>query len=168
MRVTAALHYDALFVTPLRIREYYASRVISLSALALLVSSTIVIFSRGLPENIFVFLISVFLASALFTLFGMAIGSKTKTVNSYFIVSVGYTIILALPILNFLHLVTSKIFLVIPTSSVLFLMRASLLGGDPLHITAHISYLLLWNVVIALWAWKRFKRYVIYGIGGTK
>lgn len=160
--------YDGLFVTPLKVIEFFISRVVSLTVLALSVSVILVLVAKGIPENIIVFLFVVILSSMLFTLIGMAIASKAKTVNSYFIVSIGYTMILVFPILDFLHLYSSKFFIVIPTASVLFLLKASLGGGDFIEIILHAGYLVLWTGAAAFWALKRFQKFIIYGIGGVK
>jgi len=160
--------YDGLFVTPLKTIEFFFSRVLSLTLLALIVSFIIILSAKGIPYNLLIFILAVILSSSLFTLVGMAIASKAKTVNGYFITSIGYTMILVFPMLDYLHLYSSKFFMIIPTASALFLLEVSLKGGNLLEIVGHFLYLFFWTFIAAFWAWKWFHRYVIFRIGGAK
>lgn len=160
--------YDGLFVTPLRVYEFFFSRVVSLTLLALAVSFIIVLSSHGIPQNLPVFIGTVILSSSLFTLMGMTIAAKAKTVNNYFISAIGYTIIFVFPLMEYLNLYSSKFFFVIPTSSALFLLEASL-KEDPVDMPlAHFAYLTICTGIAAFWAWVWFKRHIIYRIGGSK
>ena len=90
---------DYLLVTPLRIREYLISKMVSLTVLALLASVIIVIFSYGTIFNWLLLLSGIVLTSFFYVLIGFVAVARFNTVNDYIFSSVLYMILLNYPLL---------------------------------------------------------------------
>ncbi|MBN2898991.1 MAG: ABC transporter permease [Clostridia bacterium] len=73
-----------LRVTPLRLEAYLMSKIISLTAIGLLVSLVLAL-AIQVKVNILLLVIGVVITSVFFTLFGIRIGSASTSINVFFI-----------------------------------------------------------------------------------
>jgi len=96
--------FEALFITPLRVKEFIGARIFSLTAISLLTSFLIAIVVRGFAFNYILLFISLCLTAIFFTLQGLTIAVVTKTVNEYLIYSIIYSFILVIPIFELLNI----------------------------------------------------------------
>lgn len=151
----------SLFVTPLKLNEYILSKVISLTVLALLSSLLISVVLLGFNFNIPVFILTVTLASILFTLIGITLGVRAKDINHYLFVSALYLLPIFFPVLGFLGIVNKYIFMIIPTHSILNLLNFSILGVKSGSLVVDFGILLVWIVLAFFWARSWFVKYII-------
>ena len=90
-----------LIVTPLLVKEYILSKVITLSTLAVFVSLIITYFSsiKG-PINYIVLATSTFFAANFFTIVGILIVINCSNLNEYFTKIIPWMLLLSLPCLG--------------------------------------------------------------------
>ncbi len=131
---------DALFVTPLRVSEYLLSKVISLSLLATM--ATVILFVVVSHELSFLptLIILVWANMFLYTLLGIGISSKVKSVNHYFMLGVPVGMILFLPLLTYFDLIELPFLYLLPTEPTLEMLTGKF---SPLS----ISILVIWMIL---------------------
>ncbi len=154
---------NALFVTPLRVHEYIWAKVLSLTLLAVVTSVMIASVGLGFGQfRLGLLIVGIILSAICFTLLGITLAIRVKTVNQYFIGSALYSVFF-LPLLNYTGLIDVPWLNLLPTAAVLDLLSAALLHS-PVH--AGSFFLLIGWIGIAFW-WAQiwFKRYIIWGIG---
>lgn len=158
---------ESLFVTPLRIGEYIAAKLISLTTIALIASFTIMLSLFGFNFNPFALFAGVTLTSIFFTLFGIIVASYTRTVNGYLITSGLVTPIFFVPFLHYIGF-SSPLYYIFPTKGALILLEAMFTpqGAGP-TIYAMVS-LPLFCGLIYLAAHSRFKKAILLRIGVTR
>jgi len=93
---------DSLFVTPTRLHEYLVSKVVSLALLSLVSACVICYISFGTEVNLLFLVAGVLLSSIFFTLVGITLAVRIKTLNQYIMTSPLYIIVLYLPLVEVL------------------------------------------------------------------
>lgn len=164
---------ESLFVTPLRLHEYFVSKILSLSLIAVATSLLIAFSVFGLRFNLFLLLLGVALSSAFFVALGLGVSSQFTGIGDYLIRSPLYILAFFLPLLElngFLDLgAFSLLVRLLPSYGGMYLIEHSLKGGAGVGgVLAAISSLLLWTGLGYLWASGMFKRHVIFQIGGGR
>lgn len=114
----------AQVVTPLRIWEYLASKVITLTGLSLLENLLIVGLGYGLNFNLLPLLIGMSLATTLYTLVGFVAVSRYDSINEYLFPSFLYTLVFIPPFLPYMGLGESWLFYLHPLQAPLLLTKA--------------------------------------------
>lgn len=154
---------QALFITPLRLRDYFLSKVLSLSTLALATSLAIALFAVGPVFNILALIVGVTLTSILFVTLGLAFVSRFKVLNFY-LFSAGLAVaLMSLPLLGFLNIWDSLLFWLFPTQPCLVVIAAAFRPESyPFweYILAMVV-LLAWIAGAWLWASRWYPRYVL-------
>lgn len=134
---------QALAVTPVRPGEYFASKALSLTLLALLMSLGMTLAGAGTRFGLIFFLPAVIFTSVLFVFIGIAGASRVKTFNQYFIVIPICMAPAVLPFLNFFQITDTWIWYVIPTQASLLLFQAALEGTAEITGT-ELTYAFTW------------------------
>lgn len=156
---------ESLFVTPLRLFEYIAAKVLSFTLLGLITSLIIIISSTGFSISFAPVIICIILSSILFTLFGFPLAAYAKTVNHYFIIGGVLMIPFWIPLIEYFGIVHSPLFIVFPFSSCLVLLKAGFTEvsiGDQI---IAIMILLFWTGIAAFWAYRWFYKYIVLNTG---
>jgi fluoroquinolone transport system permease protein len=159
---------ESLFVTPLRLGEYFMSKVISLTLIALLMSSVIMVLVNGIPPYPLPFVLGVLLSSIFYTLLGFILSARARTLNEYFVSALLCTFIVGLPVVDFLALYQNPLFYVLPTQASLLLIHGAFQSVSFLGIVYGILNLTVWSILAYIWARRRFTTYVILKIGGRR
>ena len=157
--------FESLFVTPLRIWEYLAVKVLSLTLIALLMSFAVVLGGYGWRFSPLPLFLGVGLTSAFFTLTGLALASRVRTMNGYFGVTAIVLIAAPLPLLDFFGILSSPLFLPFPTQASLVLFRAAFGTPSAGELAYGVLTLLLWIAGAGLWASRWFRTYVLVQAG---
>lgn len=110
---------EAIFATPLTVSEYLTSKIISLSIIATL--ATVVLFLAVKKEFTFlpVLLLLVWSNMFLYTLMGIGLASKVKTVNNYFVMGIPVGLLLFLPLLTYFNIIKFELIYFLPTEPTL-------------------------------------------------
>lgn len=86
---------NSIVVSPVKVREYIASKCISLGIISTIVAVIIALFAGN--DNIFSVIVGTLFGSILFTLFGMIVGSKVGSLNQFILATVPFEIICFIP-----------------------------------------------------------------------
>lgn len=153
----------ALLATPLRFREYLASKLATLTALALIMSLVVIAAGYGLRFNPALLVLGVIFTSLVSLLVGFIFVAPFDSISEYLIPGQLPTLVLVAPLVHFFGIWESPIFYLIPTQGSLLLL------GDAFGITQlsawqiayAILYQLLWIAGLALLARRVFDRYIV-------
>jgi len=148
---------EAQVVTPLRRQEYLAAKVISLTLLAILENLLITFLIYGLRLNLPILLLGLFLAAALFELFGFAVVIRYDSVNEYIFPAVLYTMLLSLPLIDFLGLWQSPLFYLHPIQAPLLILKAAFEPVPAGQLLYGLAYSSFW-----IWLLTRLSQHAFY------
>ncbi|PSP78068.1 hypothetical protein BRC81_08405 [Halobacteriales archaeon QS_1_68_20] len=112
---------DALVTSPLGDRGYLASKVLSLSLLAVAASTMVAVLGHG-ATNLPVLIVGVALGASLFVLVGFVSVARFDSVNEYFLGAVGWGSVLFLPLFGYVGLLQSPLLHLLPVQPVLVLV----------------------------------------------
>lgn len=157
--------HDPLFVTPIRVREYLLSKAGSLSVLSLLAAWVIHVAASGVPQSPIGFSIGIILTSSFMTLLSIGVVARCQTINGFILLSQVFVLPFILPLLGYFKIWNSNVFLLLPTEGTLRLLSSGTSTMSLGNYMYSISILLLWNVVIYVWAKWSFEQHVMMRIG---
>ncbi|MTI60251.1 MAG: hypothetical protein FH762_09795 [Firmicutes bacterium] len=152
---------DYLIVTPLRIREYLISKMVSLTVLGLLASVIIVIFSYGTIFNWLLLLSGIVLTSFFYVLIGFVAVARFNTVNDYIFSSVLYMILLNYPLFEYLGLYKSYFSYFSPAKASLLLIGGAFTVVEVWQLIYAIAYLIVAIIIVYHFAYKSFYRFFV-------
>lgn len=154
---------DALVTSPLGDRGYLASKVVSLSLLAVTASTLVAVLGHGSVPGLPVLVVGVALGGSLFVLVGFVAVARFDSINEYFLGAVGWGSVLFLPLFGYLGLVETRLFYLLPAQPVLLLVEGGFRPLAPWQVGYGVGYLLLANVLAYAWARRAFRRHVVRG-----
>lgn len=156
---------ERLFVTPFQIREYLISKVASLTLLALSTSFVIKIVAFGFSYNPFPLLLGVTLCSIFFTLLGIALAVRVKTVNGFLFMSPLYITFFYLPLVDYFSNWVTPLVYINPGNSALLLIGATFHPISNAEMALAVMILLIWIGVAYWWAKYSFYQKIILKVG---
>ena len=157
---------DALWVTPLRLDEYFLSKTISLTGLAMAESVALTVLGYGVALNWPCLLLGLFTMSVVYNLAGLAVVARHTEVTDFLIPSVGLLIVAQLNFLDYFDVVPAPwrfVFYLWPTQGPLLLLEAAfypVAWGDLVYaVVASAAFI----VLFWFWARREFARHLIAG-----
>ena len=158
----------ALVSTPLRFREYLASKLITLTALAVVMSLVVVGVSYGYGFRAAFLVLGVIFMSVISLLVGFITVSPFDSISSYIIPSGIPLLVMGLPLIHFLGLSESPLLYLIPTQGSMLLLGAAFETASlaAWQILYAVLYQLLWICGLILLAYQTFDRYIVSSKGG--
>ena len=153
----------AAFSTPLRIDEWIAAKLGSLTLLAVVASLAITLPLHDVQLRPLWFLAAVIPTSTCFVLVGIVAGTRFETVNRYLLGGGALTLPLALPMLAPLGVLDSPMFALLPSGAGLELLGYGL-GLAPVQLGSAVRALVVmgvWNFCMWRWARAWMRRYVL-------
>jgi fluoroquinolone transport system permease protein len=157
---------DNLFVSPLYLREYLLSKAGSLAVLSVLTSMVIHISVLGVSSINVSFVLGVGLTSLFFTLLGIGVAVRCRSLNAFFLLAPLYTLVFLLPLLSYFNVYETLLISLLPTHSSLLLIEASFNKLPLFTAVGHILWLICWIFLAYFWAYRSFDRFVLQKIGG--
>lgn len=159
---------SALVATPLRFREYLASKLATLTALAVVMSLVVALAGYGPGFNAALLLAGVVLTSLVTLLVGFITVSPFTSISSYLVPSSLALTVLGLPIFYFLGFLTHPVFYLLPTQGPMLLLGGAFDPGllDAWQVAYALVYPVLWISGLAFLAQRAFDRYVVERKGG--
>jgi len=157
---------QALTVTPMKTRNYFLAKIISLSTLSVVSALLFVFLAHGFEFNYLYMFLGVILSSVFFILLGFVLVSKCNSINEYLLrMSSSFLLLFIPPMLQALGLYENIIFYLWPSQA-----SFSLLGGvfgevGLLETVYAVAYLALWTVLCYYLAKKAFYKHIIMGGG---
>jgi fluoroquinolone transport system permease protein len=156
---------EAQVVTPLRSREYLASKVITLAGLAFVENLLIVSAGFGWRFALGPLALGVALMTTIFGLYGFLVVARYDSINEYLFPSLWYTVVLLVPLLDYFGLWRSWLFYLHPVQAPLLILRAAF---QPIEVWEWVYSLLyggLWVGVMVVLSDRAFKHFVIAKAG---
>ena len=155
----------AQVVTPLRTREYLASKVITLTFLSLLENLLIVGLGYGLDFGLLPLLVGMILAAAIYTLAGFVAVSRYDSINEYLFPSFLYTLLFIPPFLPYFGLGESWLFYLHPLQAPLLLTQAAFQPVAMWQWLYGVLYSGLWIGLFFWWSRQAFAQFVVAAEG---
>jgi len=152
----------SIVVTPLKVKDFILSKLISLSAISVISSLIIAYLSTDKTFNVIVLVLSIILSSSFFTLMGVIIASSTKTLNGYFVKMIVWTMLVASPLL-LLMVTDSNLLSLFPVVAMLRLVMGAFNSIGKIESLLLMCYLILINYLTFRKTIDVYERKVIYG-----
>lgn len=150
---------ESLFVTPLRLGEYLASRLLSLGLLSVSSSTAIVVGVTGRLPVPHLFFPGVLLTAGIFTLLGFAVAARVRSFNEFIFAAAGVMLPACVPLVDHFGLVHSPLFYIFPTRASLLLIRGNSTGAA--EAVYAFAYLAVWFWLAWRLAVREFRARVI-------
>ena len=153
-----------LIVTPLLVKEYILSKVITLSTLAVAVSLIVTVFtSITNPINYIILITSTFLTANFFTLIGILIVLNCTNLNEYFIKVIPWMILLSIPCLSLIGIPYGELFSIIPSVASIQLIFGAFHEITLIKYVILTVYMLIINIYLLSFVSKKFDETMTYG-----
>lgn len=153
----------ALLSTPLRFREYLASKLATLTALAIVMSLVVIGVGYGFVFDPALLVLGVLFTSLISLLVGFIFVAPFDSISEYLIPGQLPTLLIVAPLVYFFGIWESPIFYLIPTQGSLLLLGGAF-GITQLlawQIVYAVLYQLLWVAGLTLLARRVFDRYIV-------
>jgi fluoroquinolone transport system permease protein len=147
--------------TPLRVGEYLASKVVTLTALSMAETLVIVPMLAGTRFNTLLLVTGGILAAALYCLSGFIVAARYDSVNEYLLPSGAYVAVLWAPLLAQLAQWQHWLLYLHPLNAPLVLIKAAFDPATPLQVLYGLFYSLGWIVLLYLGSRQAFRRWII-------
>ncbi len=153
----------ALLSTPLRFREYLASKLATLTALAAVMSLVVVVAAYGLRFDAALFVLGVVFTSLISLLIGFIVVAPFDSISRYLIPSQVPMVVLGLPLLHLFGVWESPLFYLLPTQGSVLLLGGAFgtVSLSVWQVAYAVIYQLVWVYGFAVLARWAFDRYVI-------
>ncbi len=158
--------YDSLLTSPLRTAEFLLGKVASLAILSIGSAWVIHGFSAGVPAFPIRFIVGVGLTSVLFTLLGIGVAVRSRSLNGFIMMTQLYAIVLVLPLFMVFKVWDSPLLYLFPTMGSLLLMDAALRPVEIWEVGYSIMILCIGIALLWMWAYRSFELHIRQKLGG--
>ncbi|UQZ76911.1 hypothetical protein C2I17_21490 [Niallia circulans] len=152
--------FSTLYVTPLKIHEYLISKVMSLTLLAAVTSIVLLVAIHQISFHVVPFLLAVILCSMFFTLLGINLAVRVKSVNVFLYTSPLFVIVFYLPLVDYIGIYDTPIFFILPTHAILLLMEGAFRGVSIGIYLYSVVILAVWIGLVYLWTYRSFQQFL--------
>ena len=153
---------QSLFVTPLEPSQYIWSKTISLSLIAVCMSILVYLPVWHFTAYTLLLLACIAFTAGTFVLLGLGLAARVDTINQYFGLIMGVSMLLILPVLPYLLLEQHPVFLFLPYVASLDLMLGARESLPLWRIFLDIILLVAWGYIAYKFALRRVTRYLVY------
>lgn len=151
---------NSIAVSPVRVREYIISKVVSLGIIGTLVGVVLAVVA-GI-ENVLTVLIGTFLGSIIFSLIGLLAASVSKSLNHFMVVTMPFELLCILPPIIYLFGYRNSFMLLHPGCIVIRLME-----GEVGNLGFLLLYLLCW-IILMYFLTELLVKKMFQSVGGMK
>ncbi len=152
---------EGLVVTPLRQGEYLAAKLISLTLLTLVENGAIVTAVFGFRYNILMFIAGLGLMACFNILLGFIVVARYDSINRFLLPSVLVTMLLTIPLLDYLDLWTSPLIYLHPVQAPLLLLKGAFEPIMAWQAVYGVVYAVLWAGLMFNYSQRIFYRFII-------
>jgi fluoroquinolone transport system permease protein len=160
---------DAVVTTPLRFHEYLASKVLTLTALSVLLAVFVATTTHGLDYNLPVLVLGATLGTVLMLLLGFLTALPFTSVSDWFMPAVVPIAVFNLPIIGYSGLWETPWLYLVPTHGPLLYLGAAF--DQKTLSTWQVAYGVLYPVLFAAGMWllakRTFTKHLIAKTGGA-
>ncbi len=154
---------NVVMVSPLRPTEYLASKLITLTALALVESAIMAGVAYGLGFSFGWLVLAVVMRASMGVAVGVAVGVRYSSITRFLLPAIVASLAFDLPNIWYLELWPSPLFYVWPSMPPLLLAKAAFLPVDPLQLVYAFVYGTLVVGAALFWASRAIDRFVVRG-----
>lgn len=151
---------EARVVTPLRSGEYLLVKLLALSLLALVENLLITALFTGFRFALLPMVLGLLATGAIFSLAGFLVVVRYDSINEFLMPSIGYLLLLLLPLVDFFGVVESPLFYLHPLQAALVLMEGAFRPLGWLEWAYALLYSLSAAVVLFFLGRRAFRRFV--------
>jgi fluoroquinolone transport system permease protein len=152
----------SLFVTPLEPSAYIRAKSISLTLIAVSMSILVYLPVWQFSAYSILLLVTVAITAGTFAMLGLGLAAKVDTVNAYFGVQIGVSMLLLLPVVPYLLLNQHPAFLFLPYIASLDLMLGALEPMPAWRMALDFLFLFLWAYLAFRFSLQRVTKHLVY------
>jgi len=155
---------QSLTVTPMKIRNYFFTKLISLTVIALVSALLFVFLAHGFEFNYFTLFSGIILASVFLILVGFILVSRCRSINEYLVLMMMIMLLLFIPpILHTSGIYQHDIFYLWPSQAA-FTLFQSVFNEIPINEVLYgLAYLVFWIFLSFYCAKKAFYKHIVMG-----
>ena len=153
---------QSLFVTPLEPSQYIWSKTISLSLIAVCMSILVYLPVWHFTAYTLLLLACITFTAGTFVLLGLGLSVRVDTINQYFGLMMGASMLLILPVVPYMLLDQNPLFLFLPYVASLDLMLGARESLPLWRIFLDIILLVAWGYIAYKFAIRRVTQYLVY------
>lgn len=151
----------SLFVTPLEPAAYIWSKTISLSSIAIVMSMLVYLPVWQFSAFSLILLGTIAFTALTFTLLGVGLAAGVNTINGYFGIQMGVSMLLLLPVVPYLLLDQHPAFLFLPYLASLDLMLGAMDPLPPWRIGMDLISLTTWAYLAYRFTLRKVNRHLV-------
>jgi fluoroquinolone transport system permease protein len=155
-------------VTPLRTWEYLASKVVTLTVLALVESIAFVLIAIGPNFAAFPLIVGGASACVIYTLIGFVAVARHDSISEYLFASCLYLVVLSVPFIPLSGLADGPLFYLHPLQPPLSLMKAAFMPVARWEIIYGVACSAMWFVPCFFWSLRAFDRFLVAREGAAR
>lgn len=160
-------------VSPLRSSEYLVSKITTLTLLATIESTVMIVgtmiimsFSNTVSiPNLFVLYVGILSICVMYTLIGIGLVVRYDKITEFLIPMSAIAVILQMAFLYFIGFVESPIFLLLPTSAPTMIMRGAYMELSAGEWIYAIGYTAVFLIGLSVWAYRAFEYHIVQQVG---
>jgi fluoroquinolone transport system permease protein len=154
---------SVVMVSPLRPAEYLASKLITLTGLALVESAILAGVAYGLGFSFGWLVLAVVMRASMGVAVGVAVAVRYHSITRFLLPAIGASLAFDLPNIWYFELWPSPLFYLWPSMPPLILAKAAFLPVDPLQLVYAFGYGALALGAALIWAMRAIDRFVVRG-----
>lgn len=154
---------DVVLVSPLRPHEYLASKILTVSALAVVEGVAIALVTYGPGFSVGWLVIAIALRAGLVAAVGIAVAVRYRQLTEFLVPLAALGLLLDLPLVWYFQLSTSPVFLLLPTAPSLLLARAAFFDASGASIAWGLVGGTAGVALAVAWALRSLDRFVVRG-----
>lgn len=157
---------QGLIVTPMRVEEYLGSKVLTLTALAIVENLVIATVIFGTGYNVPLLVVSTILTAIIYVLLGFVIVSRYGSISEYLMPSALVTIFLTLPLFDYLKVFETPLMYLHPMQAPLVLLKAAVVPVETWQLAYGVAYSVVLVLVMFVLSKRAFYRHIVNREGG--
>ncbi|GJM41360.1 MAG: ABC transporter [Ardenticatenaceae bacterium] len=152
---------EGLIVSPLRQSEYLAAKVISLTLLTLVENVAIVTAVYGFNYNLLLLVLGLSLMASFNVLFGFMVVARYDSINRFMLPSILITMVLTVPLLDYLGLWSTPLLYLHPVQATLLLLKGAFQPIAGWQILYGVLFAPFWIALLFRGSKQIFYRFII-------
>jgi fluoroquinolone transport system permease protein len=153
-------------VDALRVDEYLGSKVLTLTALAIVENLVIATVIFGTGYNVPLLVAGTILTAIIYVLLGFVIVSRYSSISEYLMPSALITIFLTLPLFDYLKVFETPLMYLHPMQAPLVLLKAAVVPVETWQLAYGVAYSLVLVLVMFVLSKRAFYRHIVNREGG--
>ncbi len=154
---------SVVMVSPLRPTAYLASKLITLTVLALVESAIMAVVAYGLGFSFGWFVLAVVMRASMGVAVGVAVGVRFRSITRLLVPAIGLSLAFDVPNIWYFELWPSPLFYLWPSMPPLLLAKAAFREVEPLQLVYACLYGALVVGAALIWASRSIDRFVVRG-----